>query len=358
MVSSVSGREVLLSVEHLVYSYGKRSGLPAVDDVSLWVGRGETVGLVGESGCGKTTLARCVVRLLRPSSGTIRLGDHDISKLRPKKMRPLRQRVQMVFQDPMASLNPRKRVGEIVAEGFRLRHGRRGSYAEEVAEVLQRVGLRPEFAGRFPHEFSGGQRQRIGIARCLAAESELIVLDEPVSALDVSVQAQVVNLLMQLQAAQDLSYLFVAHDLAVVRQACNRIIVMYMGKVAESADCDSLYERPVHPYTRALLASAPRVERTRYSAPRVAPIKGEAIHARALAAGCRFRDRCPNAQEVCATVEPALMQYPRGQLVACHFPEGVSDEEIAGAVLASSSPASAGDVMPARLQARRRPAGI
>jgi peptide/nickel transport system ATP-binding protein len=335
----------LLQVDHLVYRYGKKAAIPAVDDVTLEVRRGETLGLVGESGCGKTTLARCVVRLQEPTSGSIFFEGRDITRLTARKMRPVRKQLQMVFQDPVASLNPRKRVGEIVAEGLRLRLGRRGNYAEEVAEVLVRVGLRPEFAGRFPHEFSGGQRQRIGIARSVAVQPDLIVLDEPVSALDVSVQAQVMNLLMTLQNSLGLGYLLVAHDLAVVRQACDRIVVMYMGKIVESASCDTLYERPSHPYTKALLAAAPVPERHR-RVDRAVRLEGEATSAVALLSGCRFRDRCPRARDVCAAMEPPLIEYPGGRLAACHFPENIAAEDVAAASVSAGSPRSADEHLP------------
>ena len=296
--------------------------LRAVDGVSLTVNRGETVGLVGESGCGKSTLARLVTRLHEPTGGKIVFDGTDITHATPGQIRPLRRRMQMIFQDPYASLNPRMQVAEILA-GPLLLHGIVGDAAAariRVAELLDLVGLPATAAGRFPHEFSGGQRQRISIARALAVGPDLVVADEPISALDVNIQAQIINLMVDLQERLGLTYLFIAHDLAVVRHVCDRIVVLYLGRVMEVATSATLFARPLHPYTRTLIAAAPvpdpRIERTR----RHVPMKGEPPSAANPPSGCRFRTRCPIAEARCAAEEPPLIQGEQGQLVACHFP--------------------------------------
>jgi oligopeptide/dipeptide ABC transporter ATP-binding protein len=316
--------------------FGRPSAyLTAVDDVSLTLHEGETLGVVGESGCGKTSLARCLVRLARPTAGTIRYRGLDITHASARELRPVRAEVQMVFQDPEASLNPRQRVEQIVATGLRLR-GIRGSKADrEVRELLAQVGLNPEHANRFPHEFSGGQRQRIGVARALAVQPKVIVLDEPVSALDVSIQAQVINLLDDLQEERGLSYLFVAHDLAVVRHVSDRIAVMYLGQIVELASAEELYGRPLHPYTAALLAAIPSTDPARRGGrhrPAVAP--GEPGNPISPPPGCRFHPRCARATELCLTTPPPLVAYPGDHLAACHHPlnaDGIATAELSAA---------------------------
>jgi oligopeptide/dipeptide ABC transporter ATP-binding protein len=345
----------LLEVEHLALHFPVKQGLlidrvvanvRAVDDVSFTLQEGETLGLVGESGCGKTTLARCLLRLLEPTSGTISFRGGDITHTREHQLRSFRGQVQMVFQDPQASLNPRKRVGQIVGGGLRLCGVPSGDRENRVRELLAQVGLNPEHINRFPHEFSGGQRQRVGVARALSVEPRLIVLDEPVSALDVSIQAQVINLLDDLQDRLGLSYVFVAHDLSVVRHVSDRIAVMYLGKLVELSPAEELYSRPIHPYTAALLSAIPipDPERTR-SRPRLA-VAGEPPNPLDPPPGCRFHTRCPRATEVCRTTEPPLTAYAGGHLAACHHPLDVTQAEVAAATRSPLSPRTAGDTVP------------
>ena len=319
----------LLEVSHLQQRFpvtrralgGHGSYLTAVDDVSLTLNEGETLGVVGESGSGKTSLARCLVRLATPTGGTIRYRGQDITSASARQLRPVRAELQMVFQDPEASLNPRQRVGQIIATGLRLR-GIHGAKADrEVRNLLAQVGLNPEHVNRFPHEFSGGQRQRIGIARALAVRPKVIVLDEPVSALDVSIQAQVVNLLDDLQEELELSYLFVAHDLAVIRHVSDRIAVMYLGQVVELAPAEDLYERPFHPYTAGLLAAIPSTDPARrHGRHRGSVIPGEPGNLISPPPGCRFHPRCGRATDVCRTTPPPLQAHQEGHLAACHHP--------------------------------------
>jgi oligopeptide/dipeptide ABC transporter ATP-binding protein len=338
----------LLELEHLRMSFPVRGGplgrslatVRAVDDVTLAVGDGETLGLVGESGCGKTTLARCATRLLRPTGGTVRFRGEDITGARTRALRASRADMQMVFQDPQGSLNPRKRVGQIVGAG--LRQGSAAGRQRRIAELLWQVGLNPEHLNRFPHEFSGGQRQRIGIARVLAVEPKLIILDEPVSALDVSVQAQIVNLLDDLQDQLGLSYIFVAHDLNVVRHVSDRVAVMYLGKLVELAPAESLYAKPVHPYTVSLLGSIPIADPERSRGRQRRPASGEVPSPARPPSGCRFHTRCPHATGLCRQVEPPLTEYPGGHQAACHHPRNMSAADQSSGVRSPASPASAG----------------
>ncbi|MFC3575824.1 ABC transporter ATP-binding protein [Streptomyces yaanensis] len=328
--------EPLLVVENLVKHFPVKGGFPvrrtvgavqAVDGIDLTVHVGESFGLVGESGCGKSTTGRLVTRLLEPTSGRISYRGQDISRATRKQLAPIRSQIQMIFQDPYSSLNPRQTVGKIISGPMEINGiNPQGGREKRVRELLEIVGLNPEHYNRFPHEFSGGQRQRIGVARALALEPKLIVADEPVSALDVSIQAQVVNLLQQVQKELGIAFLFIAHDLAVVRHFSQRVAVMYLGKVIEVGDRDSIYTRPRHPYTHALLSAVPEVsldggEEARRERIRLA---GDVPSPISPPSGCRFRTRCWKAQDKCATEEPPLVQISgnrSGHLTACHFPE-------------------------------------
>ncbi|MFR9776738.1 ABC transporter ATP-binding protein [Micromonospora sp. MS34] len=327
--------EPLLKVRGLTKHFPVRDGfrasgaVRAVDGLDFDVRPGETLGLVGESGCGKTTTGRMLVRLLEPTSGSVEFAGRDITHLRRRQLRPLRQDLQIIFQDPYASLNPRHTVGRIVAMPLQVnRIDPPGGIKKRVQELLELVGLNPEHYNRYPHEFSGGQRQRIGIARALALRPKLIVADEPVSALDVSIQAQVINLLRELQRDLDLAFVFIAHDLAVIRHFCHRVAVMYLGKIVEVGDRDDIYHRPQHPYTRALLSAVPDVTQTDPSG-RIRLV-GDVPTPLNPPSGCRFRTRCWKAQERCATDEPTLVPRDGGvQAVACHFP-GPDGQDSAG----------------------------
>jgi oligopeptide/dipeptide ABC transporter ATP-binding protein len=320
----------LLEAEHLEVQFPVRSNalfgrtighVHAVDDVSLALEDGETLGIVGESGCGKSTLIRALIRLNEPTGGTIRFRGRDITHASRRRLAPVRKELQMVFQDPQGSLNPRKRVGQIVGLPLKLRGV---EVQQNTRDLLARVGLNPEHVNRFPHEFSGGQRQRIGIARALAADPKVILLDEPVSALDVSIQAQVVNLLEDLQDDFGLSYLFVAHDLSVVRHVSDRIAVMYLGRIVEVSPAEELYARPIHPYTFGLLEAIPIPDpRENRRRPRTV-VGGEPPSPLDPPSGCRFHTRCPYATEVCRSVDPPLIQHSDGHSAACHHPRNVA----------------------------------
>ena len=300
-----------------------RGRVHAVEDVNLTVYRGETLGIVGESGCGKSTTARLMLRLLDPTSGSIRFDGRDITGVSSRGLRPIRREMQMIFQDPYASLNPRKTVEQIVLQPFAIHGGVPKREARlRVRELLQTVGLSPEHSSRYPHEFSGGQRQRIGIARALALNPKLIVCDEPVSALDVSVQAQILNLLRALQAEFNLTYVFISHDLSVMRQICSRIAVMYLGRVVELADSEQIFERPRHPYTSALISAVPRVTANGDRRERVV-VGGDVPSAVDPPSGCVFHPRCPRFHAGhCDTVEPILEPAPGDSkhVAACHYP--------------------------------------
>jgi len=316
--------EPLLRVSDVTkhFTVGVRTQVRAVDGVSFEIYPGETLGLVGESGCGKSTLGRVVTQLLPATSGSIIFEGQDLATLRGEALRQMRREVQMIFQDPYASLDPRMTIGDIIAEplvNFRVMKGKQKD--DRVQELLKTVGLNPYFNNRYPHEFSGGQRQRIGIARALALNPKLIVCDEPISALDVSIQAQVINLLEDLQAQFNLTYLFIAHDLSVVRHISDRVMVMYLGKVAEIASSQDLYDNQKHPYTRALLSAIPVPDPKVESKRRLVELTGEIPSPVNPPSGCRFHTRCPIARVpgVCAEVEPPLEDKGSGHLAACHF---------------------------------------
>jgi len=294
------------------------NGVRAVDGISFTLSAGQTLGLVGESGCGKSTVGRVILRLTEPTSGRVIFNGIDLAKLSPPALRVLRKEMQIIFQDPFASLNPRMTAGRILEEPF-LIHGHRDRHEnkERVAELLRQVGLSPDHRNRYPHQFSGGQRQRLGIARAIALNPKFIVADEPVSALDVSIQAQILNLLQDLQARMGLAYLFISHDLAVVRHLCDRVAVMYLGKLVEIADTEALHTTPRHPYTEALLAAIPKLDPR---APRIRPdIQGDPPSASHPPSGCAFHTRCPIKEKQCEEQTPELKEVAPGHFVACHL---------------------------------------
>ena len=322
-------KEVLLSVKNLVKYFPITRGIifqkqvgavHAVDDISFDIIKGETLGLVGESGCGKSTAGRTILQLYRPTAGHVLFGDVDLVATKGEELRKMRRKMQMIFQDPYASLNPRMTVGEIVSEPLVIHNIKKGTELQErVEELLELVGLNPAFSNRYPHEFSGGQRQRIGIARALALNPELIVCDEPISALDVSIQAQVVNLLEDLQRDFNLTYLFIAHDLSMVRHISDRVAVMYLGILAELTTRDELYFHPLHPYTQALLSAVPIPDPFAEEKRQRIILAGDVPSPVNPPSGCRFRTRCPLATTICAEVKPVLREVSPDHYVACHL---------------------------------------
>lgn len=338
--------EALISIRNLKVHFPVGGGLfkkddlvKAVDGLDLDIYPGETLGLVGESGCGKSTTGRAILQLIQPTEGSICFDGQELTELTEDAIRPLRSDFQMIFQDPYASLNPRMKVGKTVAEpmqlhGIRAGETRRKLGQEElqarVVELLEVVGLDPAFVDRYPHELSGGQRQRVGIARALSMEPRFLVADEPVSALDVSVQAQVLNLMAELQERFSLTYLFVAHNLAVVRHVSDRVAVMYLGKIVELAPRDALYDDPRHPYTKALLSAVPELDPEHSSHSKRVELKGDVPSAMNPPSGCSFHPRCPLATELCAEEEPALGELEVGHHVSCHYPDGIVPQSSTG----------------------------
>jgi len=322
---------VILRVDKLVKHFPITRGIivqkqvgavHAVDGVSFEVKRGETLGLVGESGCGKSTTGRTILQLYRPTSGSVVFDGVDLIKIKGEELRHMRRKMQMIFQDPYASLNPRMTVGEIVGEPLIVHKiGTQKEIGERVANLLELVGLNPAFSTRYPHEFSGGQRQRIGVARALALQPSFIVCDEPISALDVSIQAQVVNLLEDLQEQFNLTYLFIAHDLSMVKHISRRVAVMYLGVIVELAGRDNLYKEPLHPYTQALLSAVPIPDPVADSKRQRTILKGDVPSPVNPPSGCRFRTRCPIAESICAEKQPEFRELKASHFVACHFAE-------------------------------------
>lgn len=328
MPQNMNSNETLVRVEHLKKYFPVRAGImqrvvaqvQAVDDVSFSINKGETLGMVGESGCGKTTVGRTMLRLIEPTAGSAIYNGRDIFKLKSNELMAIRRDMQIIFQDPYASLDPRVPIGESVMEGLHIHHiGTPKERVDIMLETLKRVGLETYHARRFPHEFSGGQRQRIGIARALALRPKFIVCDEPVSALDVSIQSQVLNILKDLQQEFGLTYLFIAHNLSVVEHISDRVAVMYLGKMAELADRDELYRTPLHPYTQALMSAIP-VADPKLKRKRII-LKGDVPSPLNPPSGCRFHPRCPIAQQICSEKEPEFRELKPGHFAACHFAE-------------------------------------
>lgn len=325
-ISTLMTNQTLVEVKNLTKHFPAthKRVVRAVDGISFVIQRGETLGLVGESGCGKTTVGRCLLRLIEPTSGQIRFDGRNLTEINQSELRGLRRRMQIIFQDPYSSLNPRMKIGAIVGESLDVHDiGAKADRREKVAELLRVVGLDPDYANRYPHQFSGGQRQRIGIARALALNPDFIVADEPVSALDVSVQAQVVNLLQDLQAQFGLTYLFISHGLAVVKHISSRVGVMYLGKLVELASADEIYLKPLHPYTQALLAAIPILEPQAHKR-EVSRLSGDLPTPLNPPSGCRFHTRCPHATEQCKTEEPKFTEITHGHWVACHLHDLIS----------------------------------
>ncbi|KXZ40371.1 oligopeptide transport system ATP-binding protein [Alkalithermobacter thermoalcaliphilus JW-YL-7 = DSM 7308] len=321
-------QDILLEVKNLKKYFPVKKGLfknsvqyvKAVDDVSFYIRKGETLGLVGESGCGKSTTGRTIIRLYDPTEGQIIFDGHDIAKLNQNQLKEFRKKVQMIFQDPYASLNSRMTVGDIIGEALDIHKIATGKERLEIIhDLLQRVGLQPDHATRYPHEFSGGQRQRIGIARALAVQPQFIIADEPISALDVSIQAQVVNMLEDLQKDLNLTYLFIAHDLSMVKHISDRIGVMYLGKLVEITDSDELYKNPIHPYTKALLSAIPIPDPNIAKASKRIILQGDVPSPLNPPSGCRFRTRCKYAMPICSEYEPSLVNVSENHSVACHL---------------------------------------
>lgn len=314
----------LLAVENLTKYFPSKGGhgvVHAVEDVSFSLERGKSLGVVGESGCGKSTLARVLLRLLEPTSGRVFLDGEDLNDLTAHELRARRRQMQLIFQDSYASLDSRQKIGDIIAEPLVIHKvGNRSKRKEMVSELLRTVGLEPEAASRYPHEFSGGQRQRIGIARAVALQPKLVIADEPVSALDVSIQSQVLNLLVDLREQLGLSYIFISHDLAVVEHVCDTVAVMYLGELVEKAETDSLFSKPKHPYTKALLSAIPRVDPKRRGAHRIV-LEGDIPSPENPPEGCRFHTRCPQAMDICKTQKPETRSLSLGEahLVKCHL---------------------------------------
>lgn len=327
MESEKTSQQTLLETKDLHKWFPQRGGflnravaqLKAVDGVSISVAKGETMGLVGESGCGKTTFGRTVMRLTEPTGGSVIFDGTEISKMRGKRLKPFRRRMQMVFQDPYASLDPRQNVRSALFESMRIHHivGSRREAEEFARELIAKVGLNPDHLARYPHEFSGGQRQRVAIAAALAVRPSFLLLDEPTSSLDVSVQAQVLALLRTLQTDLGLTYLFISHNLAVIRQMCNRTAVMYLGRIVELAPTRQIFENPKHPYTKALLSSVPVPDPTKRK--ELATLQGDVPSAVDLPSGCRFRTRCQFASKKCAMIPPPFVEIEKGHWVECHY---------------------------------------